>query len=121
MTYNGCDMSLDQERIDNLRREIRNNRISFPAQAPVFQRSRADIQWRLVLLYFIRGWTCKQLSARYGLTRQRIEQLIADWVYSAVTHGYLQEIPADGSGLVLPSVKLVSGRDESASACGAGC
>jgi hypothetical protein len=89
-------MSPAQERIDNLRRAIRNNRISFPAQMPIFEQSRADIQWRLVLLYFIRGWTCKQLSARYDLTRQRIEQLIAEWVDSAVTHGYLQEIPPSG-------------------------
>ena len=86
-------MSPAQERIDNLRRAIRNNRISFPAQTPIFEQSRADIQWRLVLLYFVRGWTCKQLSARYGLTRQRIEQIIAEWVDCAVTHGYLQEIP----------------------------
>ena len=91
-----ASMSLARERIDNLRSAIRNNRISFPSQTPIFQQSRSDIQWRLVLLYFVRGWTCKQLSVRYGLTRQRIEQLIAEWVDSAVTHGYMQEILPPG-------------------------
>jgi len=107
-------MSPAQERIDNLRREIRNNRISFPAQTPIFRQSRADIQWRLVLLYFIRGWTCKQLSALYDLTRQRIEQLIAEWVDSAVTHGYLQEIPPAGE--VLPDWFGLPGKSEGAGA-----
>lgn len=87
-------MSMTQVRIDILRRAIQNNWVTFPAQAPVFEQARADIQWRLVVLYFIRGWTCKQLSRRYDLTRQRIEQIIGDWVHSAVVLGYLQEIPA---------------------------
>lgn len=95
-------MSVTPVRIDNLRRAIRNNQVTFPAQAPIFEQARADIQWRLVVLYFIRGWTCKQLSRRYDLTRQRIEQIIGEWVHSAVILGYLQEIP--------PLVPVTEGR-----------
>src|ERR1700693_5312436 len=90
----GRTMNIAQMRIDALRRAIQTNRVSFPAQIPCFNQSRADIQWRLVQLYFVRGWNCIQLGRRYSLTRQRIEQLLALWVNRASTLGYLQEIPA---------------------------
>jgi hypothetical protein len=87
-------MNIAQMRISALRSAIQTNQVSFPAQTPCFNQSRADIQWRLVQLYFVRGWNCVQLARRYNLTRQRIEQLLAEWVDSASTLGYLQEIPA---------------------------
>src|ERR1700720_3603329 len=87
-------MNIGQMRISALRSAIQTNRVSFPAQTPCFNQSRANIQWRLVQLYFVRGWSCIQLARRYNLTRQRIEQLLAEWVDCASTLGYLQEIPA---------------------------
>ncbi|HXB68706.1 MAG TPA: hypothetical protein VNY05_10700 [Candidatus Acidoferrales bacterium] len=87
-------MNIAEMRISALRSAIQTNRVSFPGQTPCFNRSRADIQWRLVQLYFVRGWSCIQLARRYNLTRQRIEQLLAEWVDCASTLGYLQEIPA---------------------------
>jgi hypothetical protein len=86
-------MNIAEMRINALRTAIQSNQISFPAQTPCFNQSRVDIQWRLVQLYFVRGWSCLQLARRYNLTRQRIEQLLAQWVDCASTLGYLQEIP----------------------------
>ena len=90
----GCMTDIAQLRINALRSAIQTNKVSFPAQTPCFNQSRADIQWRLVQLYFVRGWNCIQLGRRYNLTRQRIEQLLAQWVDCASTLGYMQEIPA---------------------------
>jgi hypothetical protein len=87
-------ISIEQMRINALRTAIQTNKVSFPAQTPCFNQSRADIQWRLAQLYFVRSWNCVQLARRYNLTRQRIEQLLAEWVDCAFTLGFLQEIPA---------------------------
>jgi len=87
-------MNIAEMRINALRVAIQANQVSFPAQTPCLNLTRADIQWRLVQLYFLRGWNCEQLARRYDLTRQRIEQLLAQWVDRASTLGYLQEIPA---------------------------
>lgn len=86
-------MNIVEMRISALRTAIQSSQVSFPSQTPCFNQSRADIQWRLVQLYFIRGWNCFQLARRYKLTRQRIEQLLAQWVERASKLGYLQEIP----------------------------
>src|SRR5476649_2589494 len=87
-------ISIEQMRINALRTVIQTNKVGFPAQTPCFNQSRADIQWRLAQLYFVRGWNCIQLARRYNLTRQRIEQLLAGWVDCASKLGFLQEIPA---------------------------
>ena len=79
-----------------LRAAIQNNQVSFPAQVPTFAcQSRADVQWRLVELYFVRNWSCSQVGERYGATLERARQLIKNWVNRAISLGYLQEIPAD--------------------------
>ncbi len=78
-----------------LRSAIQNHEISFPAQIPVFAcQSRADVQWRMVELYFIRNWSCAALGGRYGVTMERARQVISQWVRRATLLGYLQEIPA---------------------------
>jgi sigma-70-like protein len=78
-----------------LRAAIQNNQVSFPAQVPTFAcQSRADVQWRLVELFFVRNWPCSQVGERYGVTRERARQLIKNWVTRAIAVGYLQEIPA---------------------------
>ena len=79
-----------------LRKAIRANRVAFPMPVPVFAcQHRADIQWRLVELYFIHGWSCSRLGQRYRVTDRRIQQLIQRWVARAKTLGYLQTIPAE--------------------------
>ena len=86
-----------------LRRAIRANQVVFPSPVPVFAcQHRADIQWRLVELYFVHGWSCSRLGQRYNVTDRRIQQLIQRWVQRARALGYLQPIPAEE-----PSLRLV--------------
>lgn len=81
-------------RLPRVRKAIQNGQISFPSQLPVLaNQTRGDIQWRLVGLYFVRGWSCPALGRRYGLSRERIEQLIHEWINWARFLGYLQPIP----------------------------
>jgi len=78
-----------------LRAAIQDGKVSFPAQVPTFAcQSRADVQWRLVELYFVRNWSCSRVGERYGVTLERARQLIKSWVSRAMALGYLQEIPA---------------------------
>jgi hypothetical protein len=89
-----------------LRAAIQNNKVSFPAQVPTFAcQSRADVQWRLVELFFVRNWPCSQVGERYGVTRERARQLIKNWVTRAIALGYLQEIPAAAQPLPKAAMK----------------
>ncbi len=88
-------MNINEMSLRRLRRAIQTQKVSFPSQAPVFVRQmRADIQWKVVLLYFIRNWSCAELGRRYGITRSRSGQIISAWVHRAIALGYLQEVPA---------------------------
>lgn len=79
---------------------VRGNFVCFPAQAPVFgQKSRRDLQWRLAVLYFVRGWSTRTVADRYGLTRERCGQIIADWRIRAVALGYIQDVTPEGTDL----------------------
>jgi hypothetical protein len=81
-------------KINTLRKAIRANRISFPAQIPVFRKhDRADLQCKVVLLYFVLGWSCSRIGRRYDLRRQRVQQILNTWIVRAVQMGYLQSIP----------------------------
>ena len=76
-----------------IRDQIRGHRISFPSQIPVFPRlHRADIQWRIVLLYFVRGWSSARIGERYGITRERVRQILRQWVSRALLQGYMDEV-----------------------------
>ena len=87
-------MNISQMSLRRLRNAIHKNQVSFPSQVPVFDcQSRADIQWRLVELYFVRNWTCSDLAARYGVTMERTRQILTTWVRRAMVLGYLQEVP----------------------------
>lgn len=86
-------------RIDALRDAIQANRIHFPEPVPVFPREfRPDIQWRLVELYFIRGWSTQSLAGRYGITKRRVQQSLLRWAARAMESGYLLEIPTQAMG-----------------------
>jgi len=88
--------SIAQERLARLRQAIRNRQVSFPAQVPSFPRQYSvEIQWRAVTLYFVMGWTCEQLAARYRVTPSRVRQLLRSWVECAVALGYMQKIPEE--------------------------
>lgn len=87
-------MNIARLSLRRLREAIQNHEVSFPSQVPTFAcQSRADIQWRLVELYFVRNWSCLQIGERYGITLERVRQLISNWKQRAIVLGYLQEIP----------------------------
>jgi hypothetical protein len=88
--------AVEGPRINCLRDSIQANQVHFPMPIPSFPyQYRADIQWRLVELYFIRGWSTKRIAERYGLTSRRIQQSLQHWVVSAMERGYLQAIPPE--------------------------
>jgi hypothetical protein len=90
-------------KLNDLRAAVRSNRFTFPAQAPIFVcQSRAEIQWRVAVLYFVRGWSCLQLGARYSVTPNRIRQLLYKWVERSIALGYLQQIPPAASHTIAP-------------------
>ena len=83
-------------RLDSLRKVIRNNRVSFPAQVSIFAcQHRVEIQWRVVALYFVNGWSAVQTGRRYNVTCRCVQQLLRQWVARARTLGYLKEIPTE--------------------------
>ncbi len=87
-------VKLDGLWLDQLREALRANLISFPTPVPTFDRhDRPDLQWRLVQLYFVLGWSCESIAARYGLTEQRIGQILKTWKRRAIEMGYIQCIP----------------------------
>ena len=76
-----------------LRQAVQENLVSFPAQVPVFEkRSRPDLQQKIVVLYFVLGWTMDDIAKRYGLGRQRMGQILTAWRVRAVKEGYVQAI-----------------------------
>jgi hypothetical protein len=76
-----------------VRQAVVENLVSFPSQVPVFEKqSRPDLQQKLVVLYFVRGWTMDDIAQRYGLARQRMGQILTAWRIRAVQQGYIQAI-----------------------------
>jgi hypothetical protein len=83
-------------RLDELRIAIRSNQVTFPSQVPTFpKRDRADLQWRLVQLYFVLGWNCESIGAKYGLRHRRVRQILSVWKRRAIALGYIQSIPTE--------------------------
>ena|SRR5579871_1498403 len=88
-------VTIENLSIDELRKAIRANRVSFPAQVPVFEKhDRPDLQRKIALLYFVLGWNCNRIADRYGLIRQRVQQILSTWKQRAVQSGYIQDIPS---------------------------
>src|ERR1035441_3448243 len=57
-----------------LRRAIRGNMVSFPSQIPSCPKgSQAEMQWRMVLLFFVRGWGAAKIAARFHVPRRSEE------------------------------------------------
>src|ERR1035438_202068 len=76
-----------------LRSAIRNNRVSFPSQAPVFVKQQSgEIQARVAHLYFVSGWSIRNLATRYSMTSAAVRKSLNDWRIRAISSGYIQEI-----------------------------
>ena len=76
-----------------LRRAIRRNIISFPSQIPVFlKRPPADMQWRMVLLYFVRGWSSAKIASRFNVPTHWIRKSLNEWSVRALALGFVQVI-----------------------------
>ena len=74
-----------------LRRAIRRNIVSFPAQIPVFLKQRdAGAQWRAVILFFVRGWSSPRIAMRFQVPTHRVWQILEDWSVRAWALGYVQ-------------------------------
>jgi hypothetical protein len=76
-----------------LRQAVQANLVSFPSQIPVFRRQpRPDLQAKVVVLYFVLGWTIEDIAVRCGLSRARTGQILNGWRIRAVREGYMQMI-----------------------------
>jgi len=85
---------IEELSLTELRAKIRKNRVSFPSQVPTFPKhDRPDLQRKAVKLYFLFGWSCTRIAERYGVLRQRIQQILSTWKRRAIQMGYIQEIP----------------------------
>jgi hypothetical protein len=76
-----------------LRRAIRENAVSFPSRVPILLKGPPEeIQWRSVLLYFVRGWTATAIAARFHIPVHRIWHILNQWAIRATALGYIQVI-----------------------------
>ena len=93
----GSVLPLEQISIEALRQAIRSNRASFPSQVPTFTRfDQPDLERKLVQLYFVSGWACADIGAKYKLTPGRVLKIVDSWKHRAVKARYIQDIPLTG-------------------------
>jgi hypothetical protein len=79
-----------------LRRAIRGNIVSFPSQIPVFlKQPPADVQWRVVQLFFVRGWSSAKIGERFNVPRHQIWEILNEWSVRALALGYVQVIDTE--------------------------
>lgn len=73
-----------------LRRAVRLNIVSFPSRIPALLKDPAgDIPWRVVVLFFVRGWRSADIAARFNVPKHRIWQILNGWSVRAWALGYL--------------------------------
>jgi len=88
--------NIEEMDIGRVRAAIHANRASFPSQVPAFPScGRPELQHKLVQLYFVRGWHCSVIAARYGLTAHRLRCILNTWKWRAANAGYIQHIPPE--------------------------
>ena len=76
-----------------LRRAIRGNIVSFPSQISSFPKgSQAEMQWRMVLLFFVRGWGAANVAERFQVPKHRVWTLLNEWSVRAIALGHIQVI-----------------------------
>jgi len=82
--------------IRDIRNAVQSRRISFPARVPVFiQLHRPDMQWRVVILYYVRGWSSQRIAIRYGISDVRVRQVVRQWTVLAILRGYMDLAPSE--------------------------
>jgi hypothetical protein len=82
---------------ETLRRAVRGNIVSFPSQIPtLLKQPSADMQWRVVLLFFVRGWSASRIATRFNVPRHRIWKTLNGWSVRALALGYVQVIDPEG-------------------------
>jgi hypothetical protein len=50
------------------------------------------MQWRMVLLFFVRGWSSARIAARFQVPKHRILKSLNEWSFRALALGYVQII-----------------------------
>jgi hypothetical protein len=104
---------LEDVNIQDLRAAIRANLVSFPSQVPTFQKhARPDLLQRIAQLYFVLGWDCSNIGARYELSRSRVRLILNSWKRRAAKAGYIQHIPPSEMMSELAMVKEIRKADE---------
>jgi len=89
-----------------LRTAITRNLVSFPSQIrPFAKRAVADLQVRIVQLYFIHGWSVRRIGDRYNLRKDVVHQLLAQWRIRAIESGCIQEIESGVLEAIVPNVQ----------------
>jgi hypothetical protein len=88
------DRNIEEIDISNLSKAVRNNWVSFPSKVPTFPGCGwPDLQHKLIQLYFVMGWSCATIAARYGLARHQVLHFLKAWKWRAANAGYIQHIP----------------------------
>lgn len=76
-----------------LRSLIQRNLVTFPSQMPHFhRRGSRELSHRIAQLFFLRGWSVKAISRRYGISKAAVQKRLNEWRIRAVESGYIQEI-----------------------------
>jgi len=89
------DRNIEEIDISHLRDAVRANWVSFPSQVPTFSRcGPAELQWRVVQLYFVLGWRCAAIAARYGMVQDQVRHMLNAWKLRAVRAGFIQPTSA---------------------------
>ena len=89
-----------------LRTAITLNLVSFPSQIrPFSKRTVADLQVRIVQLYFIHGWSVGSICGRYDLPAYTVHKLLAQWRTRAIESGYIQEIEPGILAAIIPEAR----------------
>ena len=92
---------------------VRANIVSFPSQIPtLLKQPSADMQWRVVLLFFVRGWSASRIGARFNVPRHRIWKTLNSWSVRALALGYVQVIDPEAFAAVPPSGRRVRNRSQ---------
>jgi hypothetical protein len=91
-----------------LRTAITRNLVTFPAQIqPFMKRTAGDLPERIVQLYFVRGWSVRNICDRYGMSKAMVHKLLAEWRIRAVESGYIQEIEPDCLAALEPEMNVI--------------
>jgi len=98
-----------------LRTAVTRNLVTFPAQIqPFMKRTMGDLQERIVQLYFVRGWSVRNIGDRYGMSKAMVHKLLAEWRIRAVESGYIQEIEPDCLSALEPEISCAGANNHAA-------